>query len=157
MHPFSRVPSSPYLIFPSWELQGFDQSPLLPVEVGPDWGLAQAPYLILWPFLVSWSVPPMNPVRAWPSGESEHRSEREPGILSGGTSPRSSWGSFAPARPDHQSCGSRGRCGWNLAEVSRNDAETQYSRNQAPHLESWRTQVYYAGGPRGVNTPSSEP
>ena len=23
--------------------------------------------------------------------------------------------------------------------------------------ESWRTQVHYAGGPRGVNTPSSEP
>ena len=33
----------------------------------------------------------------------------------------------------------------------------QYSRNQAPHLKSWRTQVDYAGGPRGVNTPSSEP
>ena len=33
----------------------------------------------------------------------------------------------------------------------------QYSRNQAPHSESWRTQVYYAGAPRGVNTPSSEP
>ena len=33
----------------------------------------------------------------------------------------------------------------------------QYSRNQAPHSESWRTQVYYTGGPRGVNTPSSEP
>ena len=33
----------------------------------------------------------------------------------------------------------------------------QYSRNQAPHSESWRTQVYYAGGPRGVKTPSSEP
>ena len=31
------------------------------------------------------------------------------------------------------------------------------SRNQAPHSESWRTQVYYAGRPRGVNTPSSEP
>ena len=33
----------------------------------------------------------------------------------------------------------------------------QYSRKQAPHWESWRTQVYYAGGPRGVHTPSSEP
>ena len=33
----------------------------------------------------------------------------------------------------------------------------QYSKNQAPHSESWRTQVYYAGGPIGVNTPSSEP
>jgi len=33
----------------------------------------------------------------------------------------------------------------------------QYSRNQAPHSESWRTQVYYASRPRGVNTPSSEP
>ena len=32
-----------------------------------------------------------------------------------------------------------------------------FSRNQAPHSESWRTQVYYASGLRGVNTPSSEP
>ena len=28
---------------------------------------------------------------------------------------------------------------------------------QAPHSESWRTQAYYAGRPRGVNTPSTEP
>ena len=33
----------------------------------------------------------------------------------------------------------------------------QYLRNQAPYLESWRTQVYYTSGPRGVNTSSSEP
>ena len=33
----------------------------------------------------------------------------------------------------------------------------QYLRNQAPHSESWRTQVYYAGGLKGVNTLSSEP
>ena len=33
----------------------------------------------------------------------------------------------------------------------------QYSRNQAPHSDTWRTQVYYASGPRGVNTLSSEP
>ena len=35
-------------------------------------------------------------------------------------------------------------------------AETSNQETQAPHLESWRTQVYYAGGPRGVNTLSSE-
>ena len=28
----------------------------------------------------------------------------------------------------------------------------QSSRNQAPHSETWRTQVYYTGGPRGVST-----
>ena len=33
----------------------------------------------------------------------------------------------------------------------------QSSRNQAPHPESWRTQVYYTSGSRGVNSPSSEP
>ena len=33
----------------------------------------------------------------------------------------------------------------------------QYLRNQAPHSESWRIQLSYTGGPRGVNTPSSEP
>ena len=32
----------------------------------------------------------------------------------------------------------------------------QYSRNQAPHSDSWRTQVYYASRPRGFNIPSSE-
>ena len=42
---------------------------------------------------------------------------------------------------------------WGLQKCCRN----QYSRNQAPHSESWRTQVYYTGRPRGVNTPSSEP
>ena len=35
--------------------------------------------------------------------------------------------------------------------------EVSLLRNQAPHLESWRTQVYYTSGPRGVNTSSSEP
>ena len=35
-------------------------------------------------------------------------------------------------------------------------AETSTSRNQAPHLESWSTHVYYAGRPKGVNTLSSE-
>ena len=62
--PFSQVPRPPYLMLPSWELQGGDQSPLLPVGVGPDCGLAQGLYLILWLFLVRWSVPPMNPIRA---------------------------------------------------------------------------------------------
>ena len=33
----------------------------------------------------------------------------------------------------------------------------RYSRNQAPHSESGRTQVYYTGGPWGVNTLSSWP
>ena len=58
----------------SWEFQGGDQSPFAPVGVGPDWGMALGPYLILWPFLVSWSIPPMSPVRAQLSRESEHRS-----------------------------------------------------------------------------------
>ena len=75
---------------PSWELQGGDQSPLLLVGVGPDWGLALGPYLILWPFLVSWSLPPMSLVGAQLSGESEHWSEREPRLPSGGVPPRSS-------------------------------------------------------------------
>ena len=38
-----------------------------------------------------------------------------------------------------------------------NCCRSQYLRNQASHSESWRTQVYYASRPRGVNTPSSEP
>ena len=35
---------------------------------------------------------------------------------------------------------------WGFQKCCRN----QYSRNQAPHSESWRTQVFHAGGPRGV-------
>ena len=77
-------------MLPSWELQGGDQSPLLPIGVGPDWGLALGPYLILWPLLVSCPVPPKSLVGAQLSGESEHWSEREPGILLGGVPLRSS-------------------------------------------------------------------
>ena len=50
--PFSRVPSSPYLMLPYWELQVGDQSILLPIGVGPDWGVGPGPSLILWAFLV---------------------------------------------------------------------------------------------------------
>ena len=147
-------------MLPSWELQGGDQSPLLPIGVGPDWGLALGPHLILWPFLVSWSIPPMSPVGARPSGESEHWSKREPGIPSGGVPARSSQGSFtgflrsSPVKPPIQWLNGPAwlESLWDLQKCCRN----QYSRNQAPHLESWRTQVYYTGGPRGVNTPSSE-
>ena len=71
-----------------WEVPpGRYQSPLLLTGVGPNWGLAPGPYLMLWPFLLGWSIPPMSPVRAQPSRESEHRSEREPRILSGGGPP----------------------------------------------------------------------
>ena len=66
------------MLLPPWELQGGDQSPLLPAGVGPDWGLALGPYLILWPFLVSWSVPPMSTAGAWLSRESKHWSEENP-------------------------------------------------------------------------------
>ena len=150
MPPFSRVLSSLYLMLlpgsskegishnaslllspqfslsgaPSWELQGGDQSPLLPVGVGPDWRLALGPYLILWPLLVGWSIPPKSLVRIRPSRKLEHQCEREPGIPSGGTPPHSSQDSFAPAWPSLLSGGSRGWCGWNLAGASRNVAET---------------------------------
>ena len=56
----------PYLMLPSWELQEDDQFLLLPVGIGPNWGLAPGPYLILWPFLVRWSDPPMSMVGARP-------------------------------------------------------------------------------------------
>ena len=66
----------------------------------------------------------MNPVGAQPSGELELKSKREHRILSGGMPPRLSRGSFAQARPRHQSSGSRGWHGWNLSGASRNVAET---------------------------------
>ena len=47
MLPFSQVPRSLYLMLPSCELQGGDQSPLLSIGVGPHWGLDPGPYLIL--------------------------------------------------------------------------------------------------------------
>ena len=40
---------------------------------------------------------------------------------------------------------------YHLRELGR-----EKKRNQAPHSESWRTQVYYAGLPRGVNTLTRE-
>ena len=133
MPPFSRVPRSPYLMLPSWELQGGDQPPLLPIGVGPDWGLALGFYLILWPFLVSWSIPPMSPVGARLSRESEPQSKREPGIPSGGAPPHSSRGlsTPTPARLSHLS----GCHGWNLTGASRNVAET--STQEIKH-HTWR-------------------
>ena len=135
MLPLPWVPRSPYLLLPSWELQGGDQSPLIPVGVGPDWGLAPGPYLILWPFLVSWSIRPMSPVGAQPSGESEHWSKREPRIPSGGAPSCSSQGPFTPARLSRQSSGSRGQHGWNLAGASTNIAETN---NRETKHHTWR-------------------
>ena len=80
MLPFSQVPRSLCLMFPSRELQGGDQSPLLPIGVGPHWGQSPGPYLILWPFLVSWSIPPVSLAGARLPRESEHKSKREPGL-----------------------------------------------------------------------------
>ena len=85
-----------------------------------DWPQA---LLIQRPLLVSWSVPPMSPIGARLSRESEHQSERELGVPSGGTPPSLSRDS-SPARPNHQSGSSRGRHGWNLAGASRNATET---------------------------------
>ena len=44
-------------------------------------------------------------------------------------------------------------CCLNMSTCCRN----QYSRNQAPCSESWRTQVYYSSGPRGVNLQALSP
>ena len=46
---------------------------------------------------------------------------------------------------------------WHLTSLFCDIMESFCCRNQAPRLESWRTPVYDASGPRGVNTPSSEP
>ena len=98
-------------------------------------GTGPGPYLILWPFLMSWSVPPVSPAGARASGESEHQSEREPKIPSGGAPPRSSQGPFAPTWLSHQ-CGSlRGQHGWNFGGVSRNVAETSTRENKH---HTWR-------------------
>ena len=124
MPPFLPSPQFSLSDAPFLGAQGGDQSPFLPVGVCPDWGLAPEPYLILWPFLVSWSIPPISLVGAWPSRGSEYQFEREPRIPSAGTPSRSPRGSFAPARRSHQYGGSRGWRGWNLAGASRNVAET---------------------------------
>ena len=42
---------------------------------------------------------------------------------------------------------------WGLQKCCRN----QYLRYQAPHSESWRTQVYYAGGPRELTLQALSP
>ena len=109
--------------------QGGDLSSLYPLGSAPAWGLAPGPYLILWPFLVSWSIPPMRPVGARPSGESEHPSEREHGKLTGGSPPCTSRGFSTPTWPSQQSGSSRLESRWGLQKCYRN----QYTRNQVPH------------------------
>ena len=66
----------------------------------------------------------MSSVRAQPPRELERRSGKEPGIPSDGRAPCSSQGSSSPTQASHQSCSSRGWHGGNLAEASRNVAET---------------------------------
>ena len=118
--------------------QGDDQSPLLPIEVQHDWGLALGPYLIEKSCLVSWSIPPMSPVRAQPHGVSKWQSKREPRKPS-----RSSLFVSDFLHSELAKCSvSRGQCSWNLPGTSRNVSEVKPLRNQAPHLEGWRTQVY---------------
>ena len=61
-HNASLLPSPQFSLsdVPFLGTQGGDQSPLLTVGVGPDWGPTPEPYLNLWQFLVSWSVPPTS-------------------------------------------------------------------------------------------------
>ena len=78
-------------------------------------------------------------------GKWERWSEREPGMPSGGTPPPPSWGSFTRAWLRHQAQGNR-------TGASRNVAETKHHARRI-----WRTQVYHAGGPKGVDALSFEP
>ena len=123
--------------------QGDDQSPLLPTEVGHDWGLALGPYLIEKFCLVSWSIPPISLVRAQPYGDSECQSKREPRKPPSGGTAHLSPSSSTPNQPSHQCSVLRGQCCWNLPGASRNIAEVRILKNQTPHLESWRTQVLF--------------
>ena len=143
-------------MLPFWELQGGDQSPFVPVGVGPDWGLALGPYLILWPFLVSWSIPPMSPVGTRLSGESEHQSERDPGILSGGKPPCSSWSSLLqPSRATSPMAQGAGMVGISLGppEMLQKPVIEKPSTTLGELVNSgvlcWRDQ--------GVNSLTSEP
>ena len=124
-----------------------------PVGVGfPDCRPALGLTLPLWPFLVSWSVPLMSRGSAvqrvgtlvWKRTQNTvrwHTSSFVLGLLCSDLAKPPVW-----RLKGLESC-------WGLQKCCRN----QYSRNQTPDLESWRTQVYYTGGPRRVNTPSSEP
>ena len=130
---------APFLGAPRWSVSS--STPL----GRPDWGLAPGHYPILWPFLVSWFVPPISLVKAWLSRQSEHWSEREPRVLSGGAPPCLSWGSSAPAQFSHQSGSSRVQHGWNLTGASRNVPETEKPSTTLGKLENsgllcWRAQ-----------------
>ena len=70
-----------------------------------------------------------------------------------GVHPHSSRGSFAPAQPSHQFHGSRGWHGWNLTRV----LQKPVIKKPGTTLGDLGNLVYYAGRPRGINTPSSEP
>ena len=123
----------------------------------PAWGLTPEPYLILWPFLVSWSVPSMSPVRARPSRDSEHLSEREPGIQSGSIPPHSSPGSLAPAQPSHQSSSPRGHCGWNLTGASRNVAVTSTQETKYHTRRVGELKFIILGGPEKLTLQALSP
>ena len=149
-----QVPRSPYLMLPS---QGCDQSPLLPIGIGSF--LGTGPRALSFPVGIPGELVCPSNESSWGSAVQSagtlvqkrtwntvrwHASSLIFGFLHSSMAEPTVWRLKGLAWLE--SC-------WGLQKCCRN----QYSRNQAPHSESWRTQVYYAGGPRGVNTPSSEP
>ena len=63
-------------------------------------------------------------------------------------------GSSALIQLSHQTRGSRDQCGWNLPPEMLQKLVLEKGSATLRELEN---QAYYPGGPRGVNTPSSEP
>ena len=122
-----------------------------------DWRLAPGPYPILWLFLVSWFVPPISPVRAWLSRQSEHWSERKRRVPSGGAPPRLSWGFSAPAQLSHQSGSSRGQHGWNLTGASRNVAETSNQETKHHTQRVGELRFIMLAGPKELTLQSLSP
>ena len=97
----------------------------------------------------------MSPVRAWPSGKSEHWSEREPGIPSGGMTPHLRVPSLQPGRTTSLTAQGAGMVGILLGPPEM--LQKPVLGKTSTTLRELENQVDYAGRPRGVNSPRSEP
>ena len=136
MPPFLPSPQFSLSDAPFLGAQGSDQPPLLPIGVGPCLGTGPEPYFFLWPFLLSWSVPPMSR-----SGLSHPENQN--------TGPKENLEHRQLVHllvhlPVPSQATSLAAQGAGVVGISLGPLEMLQQPGQAPHSESWRAQVYYS-------------
>ena len=157
MPPFLRSPQFSPSDAPFWGAQGGDQSPLLPVGVSSCLGTGPGalPYPVTIPGELvchsnesSWgsavqSAGTLVQKRTWNTVR-WHASSLIFGFLHSSMAEPAVWRLKGPAWLE--SC-------WGLQKCCRN----QYSRNQAPHLESWRIRFIMLAGPEELTVQALSP